>query len=158
MTGPAPSHEPSQGPSYDERLVAPWWWWLLGVGLALMAAFQVHAGGSGARAVVPYVVFPVTVVVLLAVVSRQRLRVRDGQLLVPGARAPLTAFGAPEVLDRTELRLWLGARAHRDAWVAVRPWLGGAVRLPVVDPGDDTPYWLVGSRHPERLAARLGGS
>lgn len=97
---------------------------------------------------------PVTVLVLLRL-SRHRVEVRDGVLHVPGARAPLTAFGPVEVLDAAALREWRGVRAHRDGYVAVRPWLRTAVRLPVTDADDDTPYWLVGTRRPFDLAVAV---
>ncbi|HEY5420452.1 MAG TPA: DUF3093 family protein, partial [Marmoricola sp.] len=43
--------------------------------------------------------------------------------------------------------------------LATRPYLKAAVRVPVSDPDDPAPYWLVGTRHPDRLAAALvGGS
>jgi hypothetical protein len=50
----------------------------------------------------------------------------------------------------------MGIRAQRDAWVRVKPWAKKGVLLPVTDPDDDTPYWIVGTRHPERLLAALG--
>ncbi|MDP9182948.1 MAG: DUF3093 domain-containing protein, partial [Actinomycetota bacterium] len=91
----------------------------------------------------------------LALLSRRQIRVEDGVLHVPGARAPVTAFGTPEVLEREALRLWLGPHADAAAWVAVRPWQRTAVRLPVTDPEDDTPYWVVGTRRPVALLAAL---
>jgi hypothetical protein len=36
-----------------------------------------------------------------------------------------------------------------------RGWLAQSVRVQVEDPEDDTPYWLVGTRRPEQLAAAL---
>jgi len=45
--------------------------------------------------------------------------------------------------------------ADRNAFLVSRPWLHTAVRLMVVDPDDDTPYWIVGTRHPEELLAAL---
>ena len=87
--------------------------------------------------------------------SRQRVVVVDDVLHLPGARAPLSAFGPAQVLDRQALRLWRGPRAQRDAWVRVRPWMTTAVLLPVTDPEDDTPYWLIGTRDPVSLAVAL---
>ena len=46
----------------------------------------------------------------------------------------------------------LDARAH----VCLRAWARTAVRVEVVDPADPTPYWLVSTRHPARLAAAIG--
>ena len=131
----------------------PLLWWVVPLAVSLVAAAELHGGADGMRAVVPYAVLPTLTVAGLALLSRAGVTVQDGQLRVPGARAPLTAFGEPEVLDREQLRLWRGTRAQRDAWVRVRPWLKGAVLLPVTDPADSTPYWLIGSRDPERLAS-----
>jgi hypothetical protein len=141
--------------TYSERLLVPVGWVLTGLALALLTALSVHGGAGGWRAVVPYAVLPPLAGVVLLVLSRDRLRVEDGVLHVPGARAPLTAFGPAEVLDRPALREWLGVRAQRDAWVRVKPWHRTAVRLPVTDPEDDTPYWLVGTRRPVDLAVAL---
>jgi hypothetical protein len=141
--------------TYREVLRVPGWWVVIGLGIALGTAAEIHLGASGARAVVPYVVLPLLVGVALVALSRKRVYVEQGVLHVPGARAPLTAFGPAQVLDRAALRLQLGVAARPDAWVVVRPWLTQAVLLPVVDPDDDTPYWLVGSRDPVGLAVAL---
>lgn len=139
--------------SYRERLVPPWWWWVIGLGVAVLSAAEVHSGAHGfARAVLPYVVLPLLVVVVLALVSRGSLRLADGVLAVPGARAPVSAFGVPQALDRRGAQLALG---RADAFYCVRPWVPGAVLLPVVDPADATSFWLIGSRRPGELAAAV---
>jgi hypothetical protein len=140
---------------YRERLVVPLSWVLLALVVAGLAAAELHGGTKGWRAVAPYVVLLPLAVVGLLLMSRREIRVEDGMLHVPGARAPLSTFGAPEVLERDALRLWLGPNADAAAWVAVRPWLRTAVRLPVDDPEDDTPYWVVGTRRPVALVAAL---
>jgi hypothetical protein len=141
--------------TFREGLRVPLWWWAIGLGVALGAAAEVHLGAPGVRAWVPYVVLPLLAAAGLLALSRHRVVVADDVLEVPGARAPLSAFGPPQVLDRDDLRLWLGPRAQRDAWVRVKPWLKGAVLLPMTDPEDDTPYWLVGVRDPAGLAAAV---
>ena len=140
---------------YEERLVAPPLWWLGGLAVAGMLAAGVHSGGSGARAVVPYVVLPLVVLGVLAAASRGRVRVADGVLHVPGARIPLTHVGGVTPLEREQTRRLRGPLAEPRAYVATRPWLPRAVRVQVEDPEDDTPYWLVGTRDPEALAAAL---
>ena len=141
--------------TYDERLVAPPLWWLGGLGVAVMLAAGIHAGGSGARAVVPYLVLPLVVLGALAYSSRGRVSVRDGVLHVPGARIPLTCVGGVTPLDREGTRQVRGPLAEPRAFVATRPWLSGSVRVQVEDPDDDTPYWVVGTRDPRALAAAL---
>jgi hypothetical protein len=37
----------------------------------------------------------------------------------------------------------------------LRPYLSRAVRVEIDDPADPAPYWLLSTRHPERLAAAL---
>jgi hypothetical protein len=146
---------PSAAERYRERLAVPLRWWLGALAAAAVAAAEVHGGADGWRSVVPYAVLLPGTLLVLALLSRPEVRVEERVLHVPGARAPLTAFGEPEVLDRQALRRWLGPQGDPGAHVRVRPWHRGAVRLPVVDPDDDTPYWLVGSREPAALAAAL---
>ncbi len=144
--------------TYREVIRVPFWWAAIGIATALGAAAEIHLGARGWRASVPYVVLPLLVLAGLVALSRTRVLVADGVLHVPGARAPLTAFGDAEVLDRAGLRLYLGPAAKRDAWVVVRPWLRQAVLLPVTDPDDDTPYWLVGTRDPQALAVAVSAT
>ena len=142
--------------TYSERWIVPWWWWPAAVGLATLVAAELHSGAPGSRAVVPYVTLLPLTVVLLAAGSRGRIRVQDDVLRVPGARIPLHHLGEAVALDREQLRRQTGPMADRRAFVVSRPWLHSAVRVLVTDPEDDTPYWVVGTRHPERLLAALG--
>jgi hypothetical protein len=41
------------------------------------------------------------------------------------------------------------------AYLVLRSYLRGAVRVEITDPHDPAPYWLIATRHPERLAAAL---
>jgi len=142
-------------PAWDERLWVPWWGWLVALALALLAALTVHSGAPGWRAVLPYLVAPLLAVAVTGWASRGRVRVEGGMLHVPGARLPLTCVGGVLALDAESTRRLRGPAASPVAFVATRPWLRQAVRIAVADALDDTPYWLVGSRHPEQLAAVL---
>jgi hypothetical protein len=141
--------------TYEERLVAPPFVWLGAVVLALLAAGAVHAGGEGARAVVPYVLLPLLAVAAVALASRGRVRVEDGVLHVPRARIPLAHIGEVTALDREATRQVRGPLAEPRAFVITKPWLSGSVRVEIDDPADETPYWLVGTRDPEGLAQAL---
>lgn len=146
-------------PVYDERLVAPAWVWAAALALALVAAASVHAGADGAaRAVAPYVLAPVVALGAVLLGSRGRVRVHDGMLSVPGARIPLAKLGDAVPLDREATRQMRGPSASPEAFVVTRAWLDRSVVVPVEDPDDDTPYWQIGSRRPEALAAALAGS
>ncbi|TAL23797.1 MAG: DUF3093 domain-containing protein [Frankiales bacterium] len=144
--------------TYEERLGAPVVWWLGALGVALLLAAGIHSGGDGARAVVPYVVLPAVAVAWLAQASRGRVAVVDGVLHVPGARIPVDALGGVTPLDRDATRQVRGPLAEPLAFVTTRPWLPASVRLQVEDPDDDTPYWLVGTRRPQELAAAVAAA
>lgn len=141
--------------SYAERLRVPIWWWPAALGVAGVIAAEIHGGAPGLQAVLPYAILLPAIVILLALGSRGRLKVRDGVLHVPGARIGLHHLAEPVVLDRAALRQQTGPMADRDAFVVSRPWLHSAVRVMLTDPDDDTPYWVIGTRRPERLAAAL---
>ena len=141
---------------YDEQLAVPGWAWPAGLALSVLMAAQLHGGGDGfTRAVLPYVALPLLTAAGLLVLSRGRVRVRDGLLHVPGARLPLSAIAGVTALDGEGTRRLRGPVAHPLAFVATRSWLPLAVRVDLADPDDDTPYWLVGTRSPQALAEAL---
>lgn len=78
------------------------------------------------------------------------LRLRAGRAVIP-----VEAFGPGEALDAGELREAMGPGADARAWVCHRAWIRSAVRLPVADERDTTPYWLVCTRRPRQLLAAL---
>ncbi len=152
MTRSSPS---AVGVRYEERLVPPPWVWLGVLTVAAISAATLHGGATGWRSVVPYVLLlPLALGGLLAA-SRGRVRVADGVLHVPGARIPLSAVGGVTPLDREGTRRVRGPLAEPRAFVVTRGWLSSSVRVQIEDPEDDTPYWLVGTRHPRELAAVL---
>lgn len=144
--------------SYDERLLVPWWAWPAGLGLAGLVGAEVHGGAGGLRAVLPYAVaFPLAVVVLLRM-SRGRVRVADGVLHVPGARVPVRLVASAMPVEGARLRRLSGQLADPRAHIATRSWVPTGVRLVLDDPQDETPYWVVSSRHPDRLLDAIAQS
>ncbi len=79
-----------------------------------------------------------------------------GQDLVAGrARIPVALLGDARVVDRAEFTRLRGAGADVRAYLCQRGWIPQGVQVKVLDPQDPTPYWLVSSRQPQRLAAAL---
>lgn len=140
---------------YAERLVLPWWLWLPALGLAGLLAAEVHLGAGGARAWVPYAVLLPLTALGLWWLGRIRVAVTDGELRVDDARLPVRYIGQVVALDAAGKREILGPSAHPLAFVVQRPWVPGVVQVVLDDPADPTPYWIVSSRRPERLAAVL---
>ncbi|MGI8698679.1 MAG: DUF3093 domain-containing protein [Mycobacteriales bacterium] len=140
---------------YEERLAVPAWWWPVAAGIVGLLGAEFHVGLPLAWKVGTYVTFGALAAGLLAFAGAARVGVRNGQLVAGPATLPLRYAGEVRVLDRAATRALMGPSADPAAYTYTRPWLAGSVRVEVRDPDDDTPYWLVGSRKPDRLAAAL---
>jgi len=144
--------------TYTERLRVPWWSWPLGLAGGALIAVEIWMGADGSRAWLPFaIVLPLTVVLMLSL-GRIRVAVTATEFQVDDARLPLSAIGEVVALDAAGKREALGVGAHPLAFVIQRPWIGGAVQVVLDDPSDPTPFWVVSTRHPVRLAAALRGS
>lgn len=140
---------------YAERLSLPWWLWLAGIGVAALLALELWLGGTGVRAWLPFAVLLPLAVVGLGWLGRIRVAVHDGEFLVDDARLPLRYVADVLALDAEGRREVLGVGADPLAFVVQRPWVAGAVQVVLDDPADPTPYWVVSSRHPVRLAEAI---
>lgn len=129
----------------------PWWWWpLAAVVIALLGA-EIHIGLGWVVAVITYAVLGGFVVVMLLRHS-VRVRVDDGVLTAGRFRVPVTAVAETRVFDREDVRQVLARRPDPEAVVLVRGYLPRVVYLAVETDAGGT-YWLLSSRHPDRLAA-----
>jgi hypothetical protein len=140
---------------FDERLSVPWWWWPLGLGVAALLAAEVHMGYSGVRAWLPYVLIIPLVGVVLAVMGRHRVVLRDGELRVGPAHIAVRELGQPEVIHANVKRRALGPDLDPAAFVLHAGWVGPVIRVTVTDPADPTPYWIFSVRQADKLAALL---
>lgn len=71
------------------------------------------------------------------------------------ARIAEDYLGRAEVLDGEAMRQAMGPQLHTTAYVCHRPWVRTGIRVPVTDDADPAPYWLIATRHPQRLIAAL---
>ena len=95
---------------------------------------------------------------LMAWLGSARVAVRDGTLYAGPAHISLDLLGPAEPLDAEETRRVHGVDADARAFLLTRPYLKRSVKVPVEDPADRTPYWLVSTRHPRELAAALASA
>lgn len=107
--------------------------------------------------IVGYIVGPslYVLIFLISWFASPVISVSDEQLFAGRARIPLAALGEVTVYRRGDEALeQLRGRLDVRAYLCVR---GGVdlVRVEVTDPEDPTPYWLLGSRHADELAAEL---
>jgi hypothetical protein len=70
-------------------------------------------------------------------------------------RLPLALAGEVTALDEDQTRALRGPRADPAAYLMSRPYLPRSVYIAVDDPAARGPYWLIGTRRPEELAAAI---
>ncbi|WP_158564401.1 DUF3093 domain-containing protein [Jiangella anatolica] len=140
---------------YRERLVVPPLWWLLLIGM-VASLWLVYELPFGARVSLPAAgtALALGAAALLRYGSLTIAVGTDG-VSVGRARLPLTALGPAEALTGEAARTARGPGLDRRAYVAIRGYVPGVVRIEVDDDADPTPYWLVSTRRPERLVAEL---
>ncbi len=142
-------------PVYSERLWVPVWWWLLAAFLlwTLWLAYARFLGAAAALSLVAVAALAVGGGLLSY--GSALVRVDGDGLLAGRARLPLTAIGEVSALDAPATRALLGWEADPRAYLLLRGYLTTAVRVDVADPADPTPYWLLSTRHPQRLRDAL---
>ncbi|MFE3193193.1 DUF3093 domain-containing protein [Nocardia sp. NPDC059240] len=155
--------EPKQqtAPLYTERLWVPWWWVPVALVVTGLLAAEIHMGAPGVRAWLPYVLlFPIAAWVLVWF-SRHRVEVAadaDGvpELRTDRAHLPATFVKRAAPVPTSAKSAALGRQLDPAAFVQHRAWVGPMVLLVLDDPDDPTPYWLVSTRHPEKIIAAMG--
>jgi hypothetical protein len=145
------------GATYRERLHVPLRWWvqatmfLATVWLAFVVALPGWLAWSASAAL-----FALVYGVFWWLGSVE-IAIRDGVLHAGHARVPLSQLGEAEALDKDATRRVHGVEADARAFLVTRPYISRSVKVRLDDPRDPTPYWLISSRHPRRLAAALTG-
>jgi hypothetical protein len=143
--------------SYRETLWVPVSWWVIAVA-SVITLFAIVAVPVGVIA--GTIVAGVAAVLLVTTFVRYggaRVEVDDRRLHAGRAEIDRTYLGSVEALTGTDARNAFGRDCDPRAYLVLRSYVPGAVRVQITDPGDPTPYWLIATRHPDRLAAALSG-
>ena len=167
----------AQPPGYFERLRTPWWWYLAALGVSALLGLEFAVAIPGRVAWVPFAILVPASLLVVWRLSSGSVSV-DGATLRAGARTvPVTEIDQAVDLSPPELRRLVGRHGDPLAYTYIRSWVGPGVQL-VLQPGsrvvpqhrpggqepaaDDLadlrfvePYWVVSTRHPDRLLAAL---
>lgn len=138
----------------------PWWWWPPGLALAALIAFEVNMGVRSLPDWVPFLVLLPVAAVVLVWFGKTEVRIvgdspSDVELWVGSAHLPVIVISRSAEVPRSAKSAALGRQLDPAAYVVHRAWVGPMVLLVLDDPDDPTPYWLVSSRHPDRVLAAL---
>jgi Protein of unknown function (DUF3093) len=140
---------------YHERLRVPVSWWVLGMTSVLMLGAGFLAGFDWEPALAVYGTLTVSLAAFLIGWGLLRTEVADGELRVGRDRLPLALAGEVTALDEEQTRALRGPRADPAAYLMARPYLPRSVYISVDDPAVRGPYWLIGTRRPDELAAAI---
>ncbi len=141
--------------SYRERLSVPLRWWAQGTMLVASLWLAVIVAVPGPLA---WGVTGVALGLMLAFFlsyGAAVVSVEDGWFRAGRARVEVRFVGAVTPLDAEETRRVAGRDADARAFLLLRPYRSKAVKVELRDPADPTPYWLVSTRRPARLAEAL---
>ncbi|MCJ1700099.1 DUF3093 domain-containing protein [Rathayibacter festucae] len=140
-------------PSYRERLwPAPWLF--VSTALVIPASILVFAPiNLSVGFLVALVLYGGTVGTLLA--TSPTIEVVDGELRAGRAHIPLELLGDAVAFTGERAFAQRGPRLDARAFLVIRGWVRDVVRVPIEDPADPTPYWLLSSRRPNDVVAAI---
>lgn len=141
------------GVDYRERL-SPSLWVLVAAAVCGPMAALVFTPIDTTLALVVGAAVGVAFIALL-VAGSPVIELRDGMLRAGRARIEVELLGAPTALTEEAARHARGSGLDPRSWHVIRGGLDGVVVLPVLDPDDPTPVWIISSRTPDRLAAAI---
>ena len=108
---------------------------------------------------VPYAVLGGIAAVVLVRLSRTEVRVVDNgtdiELWAGQAHLPTSVIERSAEVPKSAKSAALGRQLDPAAFILHRTWIGPMVLVVLNDPDDPTPYWLVSSRHPDRVLSAL---
>jgi Protein of unknown function (DUF3093) len=139
--------------TYRERLW-PAVWMYLATALLIPGSLLVFVPISPIAGVISAVVL-FGAAVLGMILWSPVLEVRDGVFRAGAARIPVEHVGTPEVFRGADATAARGVDLDARAWLCLRGWVDPVVRVPITDPRDPAPYWLVSTRRPDELVAAL---
>lgn len=101
----------------------------------------------------------ITTIFCLFVYFSSPLIVSDGiTLLARNAEIPLKFLANAEIIAKERQFEELGRNLDARAWVCIQASVKKLVKIEVEDPQDPTPYWLLTTRHPEKLVQLVNNS
>jgi hypothetical protein len=85
------------------------------------------------------------------------ITVQDGVLTAGKASIPTKLLGPSKIIGKEDLFTERGPKLSPLAYKMFQGSVKTALRIPVKDPLDTTPYWLLSTRHPDKLKKALRG-
>lgn len=141
---------------YSERQWVPWYWWVIAVAFVSLLSVNLSLNRSWVYFAIGFVLFGALIAWLLIYWSRTTIRVEqdaDGSrwLIVGRASLPAEIVTRSLAVPPSAKRNAMGRQLDPAAFVVSHTWIKSMVMLVLDDPEDPTPYWLIGTKNPEKL-------
>jgi len=83
--------------------------------------------------------------------TKLKIEVTSDVIKVGRANIAKTFLGDIEILKDDQMKHLRGPGINPSAFLALRFWVRGGVKINIADPRDPTPYWLVSTKDPEKV-------
>ncbi|HJQ88972.1 MAG TPA: DUF3093 domain-containing protein [Propionibacteriaceae bacterium] len=139
---------------FRERLTVPIIWWVLAglFSLSVLVAVGTYLGPAwGLGTSIATLLVAASIFGSAAIL----ISVDEQEIRVGRASIEHAYIATCRALDAEQTRRRTGVEADARAHLVLRPYIKTTVEITLDDPEDPVPYWLVSTRHPQRLAAAL---
>lgn len=141
---------------YREQLWVPWWYWLLGVVGIIVCTAQISFNRGTMWLIIGGVLCIAVAVWILLAMSKTKIVVEEDSsgerwLHAGSAVLPASVVEKSLAVPKSAQRNALGRQLDPAAFLVTHSWVPTMVLLVLNDPDDPTPYWLVSTRHPEKV-------
>lgn len=103
-------------------------------------------------------VIAVSAIWLLLIFRAPRIEVSETELSVGKVVISRKFIGTPQIIGKAEIFAERGPNLNPAAHRVFQGSVKTAIKIPITDPEDPTPYWLVSTRNPTKLAEILSES
>lgn len=141
--------------TYRERLGVPASYWLLAVPLVILLGSEGYFFAGGYFPALGMGALLIIVAAFLLRWGGTTIEVADGVLRAGRDVLPLSTAAEVIALSERQAARLRGPQADPAAHLLLRPYLKRAVCVRLAAADGQAPYWLVATRHPERLATAI---
>ena len=103
-----------------------------------------------------FIVYAILAVTFL--LNSPSIVVADGRLSAGRAEIPVSLLGDIELLGADALKAAIGPGSDARNYLLLRGWIHRGVKIANIDPADPAPFWILTSRHPQKLAEALAAA
>jgi hypothetical protein len=137
-------------PTVKETLKWPFWIWFLILSLDLSIALAVWAALGNSAAWIALLV-SLALTGFFYQFTKLRIEFVSEKLKVGRAQIEKQYLAGVEPLNEEQMRYLRGPGINPAAFLALRFWVKGGIKITLNDQRDPTPYWLVSTKNPEKL-------